>query len=255
MERTERAILIASGLLMSVFFAALVYSASRLNIAVPTCVTSVAPFKQGRVIDKGNHHYEVHMVAKMWAFDPPEVRLPPGSEVDLYLSALDVTHGLYIEHTNVNLMAIPGAVNRAQVRFDTEGEYSVICHEYCGTGHQLMMGKFVIARGAVVAPVPPQPAAGGAPASLGKQLFEQKNCGACHSIDGSPGIGPTMKGIYGHVDELEDGSQHTVDDAYLEEALRNPGEMVPKGYQPIMPVVPLTEDEIRALVDYVKSLS
>ena len=144
MDRIERIVLVASGALMAVFFAALVYAATQLRISVPTCVTDVAPFKQGQVIDKGNHHYEVHMVAKMWAFDPPEVRVPPGAEVDLYLSSLDVTHGLYLEHTNVNLMAVPGSVNAARFRLDTEGEYGAICHEYCGAGHHFMMGKFVV---------------------------------------------------------------------------------------------------------------
>src|SRR5512140_1560013 len=192
MDRSERGVLITAGLLMSLFLAALVYSATRLKISVPTCVTSVAPFKQGQLIDKGNQHYEVHMVAKMWAFDPSEIRLPPGSEVDLYLSALDVTHGMYIEHTNVNLMAVPGSVNAARVKFDNEGEYNVICHEYCGAGHHLMMGKFVIAPGAAAIPGrPPAPGAPGAAVSLGQQLFEEKGCNACHTTDGSPSIGPT----------------------------------------------------------------
>ena len=118
MDRAEGTALVIAGVLMAVFFAALVYAAAGLNISLPTCVTDVAPFKQGKIIDKGNNHYEVHMVAKMWAFDPAVVRLPPGADVDVYLSALDVTHGMYIEHTNVNLMAVPGSVNAARVRFD-----------------------------------------------------------------------------------------------------------------------------------------
>ncbi len=256
MDTAERTPLIIAVLLMAVFLATLVYAAVRLNISVPTCVTDVAPFQQGKLIDKGNQHYEVHLVAKMWAFDPPEVRLPPGSEVDIYLSALDVVHGMYIEHTNVNLMAVPGSVNAARVRFDREGQYDVICHEYCGAGHHLMMGKFVIAPGPAAIPAPP-PRVGvaGGPTSLGQQLFEAKGCNACHSTDGSPGLGPTMKGLFGGTVELSDGSTRIADDHYLEEAIREPNEEIVKGYQPVMPEESLSRDEVRALVDYLKTLS
>ncbi len=251
MDRVERAALIASGLLMAVFLVALVYAATKMKISVPTCVTDVAPFKEGKVIDKGNGRYEVHMVAKMWAFDPPEVRLPPGAEVDLYLSALDVTHGLYIEHTNVNLMAVPGSVNAARVRFDAEGEYSVICHEYCGSGHHFMAGKFVIARGETGAPRAAPAEAGASP---GQQLFEQKGCNACHSLDGSSGLGPTMKGAFGRRVELQDGGTRVADEAYLEEAIRQPNATVVKGFDPVMPEESHTAEEVRALVTFLKTL-
>lgn len=252
MDAVERAALVAAGLLMSIFLAALVYAATRLNLTVPTCVTSVAPFKQGQIIDKGNQHYEVHMVAKMWAFDPPEVRLPPGADVDLYLSALDVTHGLYIEHTNVNLMAVPGSVNFARVRFSHPGEYNVICHEYCGAGHQLMMGKFVIAPGVVVSRAAPAPSA---PSSPGQEVFEQKGCASCHSVDGSPGVGPTMKGLYGSTVEMEDGSKHVADEEYIEEFIHTPNKLIVKGFQPIMPETELTGREMHELIEYLKTLS
>jgi cytochrome c oxidase subunit 2 len=257
MDRAERIAIVTAGLLMTVFFAALVYSAAGLNISLPTCLTDVAPFKAGKVIDKGNNHYEVHMVARMWAFDPPEVRLPPGADVDLYLSALDVTHGLYIEHTNVNLMAVPGSVNAARVRFDKEGEYDVICHEYCGVAHQNMMGKFVIAKGATVPPAAVPAAAAGqtAPAQLGKALFETKGCVACHTVDGSPSVGPTMKGLYRHETEMEDGSRIMSDEEHLAEEIRQPNKHVVKGFPPVMPEVPLTDAEVNALVEYIKTLS
>ncbi|HXQ22517.1 MAG TPA: c-type cytochrome [Candidatus Acidoferrales bacterium] len=257
MDRAERTALVLAGVLMVVFFAALVYSAAGLNISVPTCVTDVAPFKEGKVIDKGNNHYEVHMVAKMWAFDPPEVRLPPGAEVDFYLSALDVTHGMYIEHTNVNLMAVPGTVNAVSARFDKEGQYDVICHEYCGVGHQNMMGKIVIAKGAVVAPWAPPPIAASALASaqLGQRLFEANGCPACHTTDGSPGVGPTVKGIFGREVELTTERKITADDAYLERSIRDPNAEVVAGFQPLMPLLPLSDADVKALVAYLKTLS
>ena len=159
MDRSERMVVIASAVLMAVFLVALVVAARGLGIGVPTC-TAVTPFAQGKVIDKGNNHFEVHLVARMWAFDPPEIRLPTGADVDLYVSALDVTHGVYLDGTDVNLMAVPGTVNAARVHFDRPGTHAVICHEYCGIGHQFMSGRFVIDGAPAAASLSAAPAAG-----------------------------------------------------------------------------------------------
>lgn len=53
-------------------------------------------------------------------------------------------HGYHIDKTLVNLMAIPGAITYSRVKFDRPGEYQIICHEYCGLGHQNMAGKVIV---------------------------------------------------------------------------------------------------------------
>jgi len=176
------------------------------------------------------------------------------------VSTLDVTHGVYIEGTNVNLMAVPGVVNLARARFDEPGELRVICNEYCGAAHHYMAGKLII-RGegeAVAGTTRTPPIATAEPqaqATPGEALFETKGCAACHSIDGSESLGPTMKGIFGRRSEFADGTELQADAAYIESAIRFPNATIVKGYQPIMPEVPLTDDEVRQLVDYVKALS
>jgi cytochrome c oxidase subunit 2 len=251
MDKTENTALVAACALMALFFAALVYAAIALDIDVPTCVTDVAPFTKPEIIDKGGNHYEVHMVAKMWAFDPEELRLPPGAQVDLYLSSLDVTHGLYVEGTNVNLMAVPGAVNSARFRIDEEGEHAVICHEYCGIAHEHMVGKIVVAEGA--SPLVP---AGTAPAEAGSGavLFARSGCDVCHSIDGSESIAPTMKGLYGRVVRFTDGGSLRADDAYIAESIRSPGAHIVAGYEDLMPPNTLSDEDVRRLVDYIREL-
>jgi len=41
-------------------------------------------------------------------------------------------------------MAIPGWVNEQAHTFTKQGNYLVICHEYCGIGHQDMFAKIVV---------------------------------------------------------------------------------------------------------------
>jgi cytochrome c oxidase subunit 2 len=67
--------------------------------------------------------------------------------VYIYLTSGDVIHGFQIDGTNVNLMAIPGTVAYARVKFDKPGVYHMVCHEYCGIGHQDMATKIIVKEG------------------------------------------------------------------------------------------------------------
>lgn len=264
MERTEKMTLWFAVLLMLSFAGALVYSFWGLNIRFPGCLTDKTPFKKGKVIQRGPGEYEVQYVAKMWAFEPAELEVPVGSKVDIFLSSLDVTHGFQIKFTNVNLMAVPGTVNYASVGFNTPGEYPIICHEYCGAGHQNMMGKIIVKpREASLAAAVPSSDIGvehekkeNAPtvdkASL--DLLTAKGCVACHSLDGTRMVGPSLKSVFGREEELEDGSKIRVDEAYLYESIRQPMAKIVKGYPKVMVPMPVTEAEIKQIVEILKKL-
>ena len=92
-------------------FAAVLLALSALainlfHVGLPTCLTDVKPFQKGELIAHSPTHYELHYVARMWKFEPEDVTIPAGSTVDIYLSAADVTHGLIMLGTNLNLMAV-----------------------------------------------------------------------------------------------------------------------------------------------------
>src|SRR5207249_4306803 len=93
-----------------------------------------------------------------------------------------------------------------------------------------------------------------APADSGQQLFAQKGCVACHTVDGTPGVGPTLRGVLGRREELADGTVVTVDETFIEHQIRTPNTKMIKGFQPVMPQLPLTDAEVQALVGYVKTL-
>ncbi|MGR5326026.1 c-type cytochrome, partial [Vibrio sp. DNB22_17_1] len=57
-------------------------------------------------------------------------------------------------------------------------------------------------------------------ADQGKTLAQAKGCVACHTINGSPGVGPTWKGLYGSTQTMADGSTATADEAYLRAFIR-----------------------------------
>lgn len=140
----EKRVVVASLLFAGAMMALLAYAAVRLGISVPGCVTSVKPFTEGQLIQVAPGRYEAHVVAKMFSFKPSPLKVPKGAVVDFYLTSQDVVHGFYVDGTDVNLMAIPNTVNYAQAHFDKPGKYQVICHEFCGLGHQDMTGEIVV---------------------------------------------------------------------------------------------------------------
>ncbi|MEX0995223.1 MAG: hypothetical protein WD599_06800, partial [Balneolaceae bacterium] len=64
--------------------------------------------------------------------------------VHLYVTSQDINHGIHVEKKNVNLMAVPGAINYIKVTFNEAGEYFFACHEFCGAAHHTMAGRFRI---------------------------------------------------------------------------------------------------------------
>lgn len=144
MDKSEKFALGVSGLLLAVFFLAIVYMQVVQNIEVPTCITDVEPFTTDTLFQVGEDEYELHMVARMWAFQPSTVTLPVGSRVHFYVTSQDIIHGFKIENKNVNLMAVPGTINYIPVTFEEEGEYFFACHEFCGAAHHAMAGRIII---------------------------------------------------------------------------------------------------------------
>jgi cytochrome c oxidase subunit 2 len=251
--KLERRILVISVAFVVVLFGLAAMAINMFHVGLPTCLTDIKPFQKGELIAHSPTHYEIRYVARMWEFDPEEVVVPVGSTVDVYVSTPDVTHGIILLGTNLNLMVVPGVVNYARVKLDQPRTYQLLCHEYCGTGHERMAANLRVVDAATfaarkAAPTPPKEI------NEMTKLLEAKDCMTCHSIDGSEGIGPTLKGIYGRKTKLTNGSTIVADDVYLREAIINPGAKVVAGFDDVMPKPELTEEEVNALVEYLENL-
>ncbi|MFZ0918376.1 MAG: c-type cytochrome [Candidatus Udaeobacter sp.] len=224
------------------------------HVGLPTCLTDIKPFQKGELITHSPTHYELHYVARMWKFEPEDVTVPAGSTVDIYLSAADVTHGLIMLGTNLNLMAVPGVVNYARVKFDKPRVYQLLCHEFCGTGHDRMAAKLNVVDTATFAARPSPPVAP-EPVHPGYKLMDANLCLACHSTDGQAGIGPTLKGVYGRTEKLKDGSTVTVDDAFIHEKILHPDAKIIAGrFEQEMPKTDLSPEEIEEIIQYLQTL-
>ena len=90
-------------------------------------------------------------------------------------------------------------------------------------------------------------------APRGEWLYEKLGCAGCHSIDGSTGIGPTFKGLYGNI---QPNGKDKVDDNYIIESIKYPARQIRQPYGNQMPkdYENLETKDITGLVQYIKTL-
>ena len=210
---------------------------------------------------------EIHVNGQKWSwtFTYPNgvvdgaLHVPSGEPVRLLLTSSDVIHSLFIPVFRAKMDAVPGRYTELWFEADRTGEFPILCAEYCGTGHSSMLTKVVVhPRGGYEKWLEEQvrKAASASPAELGKKLYEQQGCQACHTIDGSPKIGPTFKGAFGREEKLSDGSKITVDENYIRQSILEPQAKIVQGFAPAMPTYQgkLSDRELTAIIEYLKTL-
>jgi cytochrome c oxidase subunit 2 len=201
-----------------------------------------------------------------WSFQYPEgatstneLVVPVDTPVRLLMSSQDVIHSFYVPAFRMKKDVLPNRYQVAWFEAEREGVYDLFCAEYCGTSHSEMVGKVRVLSYPEYQAWLEENALSGegmTPREFGAKLYNAKACNTCHSVDGSPGNGPTFLGAFGKEEEMADGSTVVVDENYIRESILNPKSRVVAGYQPIMPTYQgmLTDREVDALVAYIKSL-
>lgn len=187
------------------------------------------------------------------------VVVPIGKPIQLKMSSQDVIHSFFIPNFRVKQDVLPGRYTSLWFEATEEGEFPIFCTEYCGDQHSNMMAILkVVSMEQFLDWVDKMKNAdqGIALKDLGEKLYTKKGCNACHSVDGSPKLAPSFKGMYGKKEKLTDGRTVLVDDDYIKKSILDPAADVVMGYQPVMPTFQgqVSEREILALTEYIKSL-
>ena len=201
--------------------------------------------------------------------------VPTGRPVRLLLTSRDVIHSFFVPDFRIKQDALPGRYTSAWFQVTAPGTHQVLCAEYCGTGHSIMRGQVValdpsdyarwLAAGnsdGVVGGLGDHPRelpqvggvalagpSDGEPASeeefpaphlvnlvrVGMEIAAQQGCLRCHTLDGTPHIGPTWAGLYRSQVPLADGRTVVADPAYLTESMMDPLAKIHATYAAVMP--------------------
>ncbi len=86
---------------------------------------------------------DVYLQASMWQWRPVLV-LEEGATYTLHISSIDINHGFSLYPANVNFQIVPGYDYGLKITPNGVGEYKVICNEFCGISHHLMIGKIIV---------------------------------------------------------------------------------------------------------------
>ncbi len=106
---------------------------------------------------------DIYLQAQMWQWRPV-LRLRKGASYTLHISSLDVLHGFNLYPFNVNFEIVPGYDYALRVSPTEAGDFRIVCDEFCGIGHHLMVGKMIVTDEATAdadAPTPRTPTQGG----------------------------------------------------------------------------------------------
>ena len=200
----------------------------------------------------------------MWKVQYPDgqreinsLHAPTGRPVKITLASEDVIHSFFVPAFRVKHDVVPGQYETMWFQATKPGRYHLFCAEYCGTGHSTMGGWVTVMDPvdyeAWLSGIP----RGGSMGDQGQKLFQQYGCVSCHLSD-TAGRCPSLRNVYGHAVQLDDGRTVMADDAYIRESVVNPNAKIVKGYQrDVMPVFQgqISEEGLLQLIAYIKSLS
>lgn len=191
--------------------------------------------------------------------------VPVDTPIYLPLHSVDVIHSFYVPAFRVKMDVVPKApgdpLNYTWFEASQPGDYDLFCAEYCGLNHAQMLSKVHVLSRADYDAWYTSTSEGQEKLrseSPGKALLSSKGCVACHSSDGSKLIGPSFKGLFGKAETvINNGTEReiVVDETYLKQSIKEPARDIVKGFQPLMPPLPLSDEEISQLIDHIKSLS
>lgn len=211
--------------------------------------------------------YEITVRGQQWSWlftypngvQSSELHVPVDRPVRLRMSSTDVLHSFAVPAFRIKQDVLPNRYSYVWFEATKTGTYDAFCTEYCGTEHSGMLAEVTVQSQEAFeqwleeAGTPedmPLP-------ELGERVYTQQGCQACHSIDGSRGVGPSLQNLYGTQRQFADGTSTEADENYIRTSILNPGEQVVEGYQNVMPASysSLSDRQVSALVAYIRSLS
>ena len=148
----ERIWMWAATALIVLFVGAIVFTTFAQAIEPPSHVETIDPatisthpeFGKPEVRRGPDGGIVVPVVAAMFSFSPSPIEVPANVPVTFRITSMDVIHGFQVAGTNANATAIPGYVSQFTITLPRTGEYQIVCNEYCGLLHHMMVGKLIV---------------------------------------------------------------------------------------------------------------
>jgi cytochrome c oxidase subunit 2 len=208
---------------------------------------------------------EVHVVAKQWMWkaqhldgrrEIDELHLLLGQPVKLTMTSQDVIHDFFVPAFRTKQDVLPDRYTTEWFTPTKPGKYHLFCAEYCGLDHSRMGGWVYVLEPVEYARWLAGQPVGESIFAQGERLYRARGCSGCHEPH-SAVHAPSLVGIYRKPVALADRSVVIADEQYLHDSILQPSKQITAGYENLMPTFAgqLTQEEVMALVAYIKGLS
>ncbi len=119
-----------------------------LLLGVGVTYATLRPFPIPEQYTQAQGAQIVDVVGRQWLWLLSRYQVTAGVPVEFHVTSADVNHGFAIYGPNdrilVQTQAMPGYTNRLVYTFTQPGIYRVLCLEYCGLSHHVMMNQFEV---------------------------------------------------------------------------------------------------------------
>jgi cytochrome c oxidase subunit 2 len=186
-----------------------------------------------------------------------EIHIPVDTPVRLEVRTADVIHSFWVPRLNRKIDAIPDQTNVIELHADAPGRYRGECTEFCGLQHA-HMGVYVFAeppaqfRRWLARQSAPAASPNSAQAQAGRQAFVGGSCASCHAIRGTAASGDTGPDLTHLASRTTIGALTAPQTAETLRAWIVGSQHLKPGNQ--MPDIRLPDDQVDALVAYLKGL-
>lgn len=186
--------------------------------------------------------------------------LPVNQPFTVQMSSNDVLHSFWIPAFRVKRDVLPNRYTGFTVTPTKTGDFHTFCAEYCGEKHSQMRGTVH-----VLSPEDWEKWKKGDKCKLDPKapdykpkLFAKLGCSSCHGVKPEQGVivGPNLHGKFG-TQESTNAGPVTIDPDYIRESIEYPEKKHVTGFEgKNMPSFRgrVNEDQLAALIDYIKSL-
>lgn len=204
-----------------------------------------------------------------WTIEYPQIKggklkneliVPIGQPMRLTMTSQDVIHSFFIPAFRLKKDVVPGRYTVLWFEATKEGEYPLLCTEYCGDEHSSMVGRVLVVKPEDYERILAERTKlvqedGESLVDFGARVYDRGGCASCHSLDGSVKTGPSFKGLYGKTETISDGSTLTVDDNYIRESVLEPNAKLVRGFSPQMPSFAgqFDDKQLAGLIEFIKA--
>jgi len=213
---------------------------------------------------------EIQVTGKQWAWTAEykngvkstEIVVPVNKDIKIILGSEDVIHSFYVPSFRIKQDVVPGRYTALWFNAEKLGEFYVFCTELCGTSHSAMITKLrVVSQEDFDKWLIEESEVGALPlAQRGAKYFQTRACASCHNVNNEAvKVGPSLYQRWGKNSTQDSGAKIVFDENHVRESILLPQANIAAGFPKPSPMPSfqgqLSESELSAIIEYIKSLN